>query len=373
MSTHDDPMALDIDSLLELELQHTEDTQQHMDLTPPELEPAASDPADPSPHNAPPQPPPREQAPWTHLSNALRRHQATHEASKGPAEYWTSLENDLPDVTWPGLHGYTTTPPSPGAQTQEWEEEYAVDVTDMMAYLQSVEDPEQDTILNLLAYHSWRWGHQVTLHRSQDGPHQWSPEQTANWDIVLQLTPEGFHILTHSGLPDTTPMHRRPLLTQPQEDDADATPPEECNWDPPTATTRHMPHRLTKRHLPPDYHATNDSRGRRTLPSQWASPEGTFTWGEILPGVVALTYFWLQDAETHTQPAGTHLLLNVEGEAAIKTVHTAEAGDYVTANADTVVWLHAHEHTTPRTIVPGSHPWHVVIVRPPTGAGTGSA
>ena len=41
VNTHDDPMALDIDSLLALELQHTEDTEHHMDLTPPELEPAA--------------------------------------------------------------------------------------------------------------------------------------------------------------------------------------------------------------------------------------------------------------------------------------------------------------------------------------------
>ena len=45
----------------------------------------------------------------------------------------------------------------------------------------------------------------------------------------------------------------------------------------------------------------------------------------------------------------------------------------MTANADTAVWLHAHEHTTPPTVVPGSHPWHVVIVRLPTGADTGSA
>ena len=116
-------MTLDIDSLLELELQHTEDTEQHIDLTPPEPEPAASDPADPghadSPENAPPRPPPRERAPWTHLSNALRRHQPTHKASKGPAEYRASLEHDLPYVAGPGLHGYTSSPPSPGTQAQE--------------------------------------------------------------------------------------------------------------------------------------------------------------------------------------------------------------------------------------------------------------
>ena len=57
-NTHDDPMALDIDSLLELEPQHTEDTEHHMDLTLPELEPTASTPADPNPQNAPPRPPP---------------------------------------------------------------------------------------------------------------------------------------------------------------------------------------------------------------------------------------------------------------------------------------------------------------------------
>ena len=62
----------------------------------------------------------------------------------------------------------------------------------MTVYVESVEDPEQDTILSLLAYHSWRWGHQITLHRPQSGPHQWFREQTAKWDIVLQLTPEGF-------------------------------------------------------------------------------------------------------------------------------------------------------------------------------------
>ena len=45
----------------------------------------------------------------------------------------------------------------------------------------------------------------------------------------------------------------------------------------------------------------------------------------------------------------------------------------MTGNADTAVCLHAHEHTTPFTVVPGRHRWHVVIVRLPTGAGTGGA
>ena len=164
---HDDPVTLDIDSLLELQLKHTEDTEQHRDHTLPGPEPMANNQADPncadSPQSAPPPPPPHEQGPWTHLPNALRCHHPTHEASKGPDEYQASLEHVVPDNTQQGLHGYTTMPP-PGTPAQEWEEEYAVEVTDMTAYMESVEDPEQDTILSLLAYHSWRWGHQVTLH-----------------------------------------------------------------------------------------------------------------------------------------------------------------------------------------------------------------
>ena len=239
--------------------------------------------------------------------------------------------------------------------------------------MDSVEDPEQNTILSLLAYHSWRWGHQVTLHRPQSGPHQWSPVQTAKWDIVLQLIPECFYILTQSRLSDPTPTAQALPLAQPQEDDADAPPPEECNWDPPTATTEHMPHRLTKRHIPHDYDATSDSRRRRTLPLQSASPEGTLMWGKILPGAVALTYLWLRDAEAHTQAPGTYLLLTPEGDTATENVHTAAGEDYMTANADTAVWLHAQEYTTSPTMVPGSHPWHVISVQLPTGTGTGDA
>ena len=225
VNAHDDPMALDIDSLLELELQHTEDTEHHMDLTPPELKPAASSPAGPSPHNAPPPPPPASRRPGRTCPTPCGATTPPMKPATGPAEYRASLEHDLPDVTGPGLHGYTTAPPPPGTRTQEWEDKYAVDVTDMTAYVESVEDPEQDTVLSLLAYHSWRWGNQVTLHRPQDWPHQWSPEQTAKWDIVLQLTPEGFYILTHSGVPDATRNAQALPLAQPQEDDADAAPP----------------------------------------------------------------------------------------------------------------------------------------------------
>ena len=91
VTTHDVPMALDTDSLLELQLKHTEDYEQHRDRTPPGMDPTASDPADPnranSPQSAPSQPLPRERAPWTHLSNALRppRSRPTHPQSQpGP-------------------------------------------------------------------------------------------------------------------------------------------------------------------------------------------------------------------------------------------------------------------------------------------------
>ena len=154
-----------------------------------------------------------------------------------------------------------------------------------------MEDPEQDTILSLFAYHSWKSGHQVTLHPLQSEPHQWLPEQKAQWGILLQLSPEGSYILTHSRLPYAAPNAQSSPLTQPQEDDTGNPQPRKTAIGMPlSATTEHMPHRLTKRHLLHDYHATNDTRGRRTLPLQWASPEGTFTWGEILDGAMLVTH-----------------------------------------------------------------------------------
>ena len=119
-------MVHNIDSLLERELQHTEEAERHGDQTRPEPAPLSNDPADPdhagSQQSARPQPPARERAPWTHLSNALQRNDPPHEAGKGLNEYQASLERNLPDITGQGLHGYTATPP-PGTPTQEWEEQ----------------------------------------------------------------------------------------------------------------------------------------------------------------------------------------------------------------------------------------------------------
>ena len=243
----------------------------------------------------------------------------------------------------------------------------------MTAYMEGVEDQGQGTILSLLAYHSWRCSHHVTLHRPQSELQRWSPEQKAKWSIVLQLTPEGSYILMHSRLPDAAPIAQSPPLAQPQEDDTGSTPREAAIGTLPTATTEQVPHPLTKRHLANDYHATNDKRGCRTLPLQWASPEGTLGWGKILPGAMALRYLWLRDAVTHVLAPDTHLLLTLEGEAVIESHHTAQREDCVTGNADTAVLLHTQEHTGPTKVVPGLQPWHVIIVHPPTGTTTEEA
>ena len=111
-------------------------------------DPAGPDSAD-SLQRAPPRPSAGERAPSKNLSSALR-HNHPNEGSKAFPEYRASLERELPDIRH---------------QTQEWEEEYAVHDTDITAYVESVEDSEKDTIVSFLAHHSWRWDHQVTLHR----------------------------------------------------------------------------------------------------------------------------------------------------------------------------------------------------------------
>ena len=45
----------------------------------------------------------------------------------------------------------------------------------------------------------------------------------------------------------------------------------------------------------------------------------------------------------------------------------------MTGNTDTAGWLHAKEQTTHPTAVPGSHPWHVIIVHLATGTNTEEA
>ena len=114
-------------------------------------------------------------------------------------------------------------------------------------------------------------------------------EHKVKWSIVLQLTPEVSYILTHSRLPDAVPNAQPPPLTLPEEDNPGALLPEDDDGNPPPAATVHRPHRLPKRHLPHDQHFTNNRRGRCTLPLQWASPESTFTGGEVPPGSTALT------------------------------------------------------------------------------------
>ena len=83
-----------------------------------------------------------------------------------------------------------------------------------------------------------------------------------------------------------------------------------------------------------------------------------------------LTYLWFQDAKSDADTPRAHLLLTLEGKAVVQTIHTTEGEYYVTANADTAVWLHTQEHTTSLTVIPGSRPWHVIIVYLPAGAHT---
>ena len=86
-----------------------------------------------------------------------------------------------------------------------------------------------------------------------------------------------------------------------QEDDQ-GTPTEYQEWDSPTPATKHMPHQLTKCHLPYEQDPTNNILGRCTLPLQSGLPAVTFTWGEMIPGTMVLTYLCLRDTEAHASP-----------------------------------------------------------------------
>ena len=157
-------------------------------------------------------------------------------------------------------------------------------------------------------------------------------------------------------------------LAQPQVDDAHAPP-----WKNAIGTSPRPPPNACRTNSPSVTSPTTTLQPKTRGDAAHCPCSGLRLKAPSLGGKSSLAPRRSRTCGSGTQPPGTHLVLNLEGEAAIKIVHTAEGDNYVMANADTAVWLHAHEDTAPPTTVPGLHPWHVIIVHPPTGTHTGDA
>ena len=195
----------------------------------------------------------------------------------------------------------------------------------------------------LLAFHSWKHRHTITLHTLDHNPHRWTPEDDATAAITVQQSPENpeeYHITWNDPAPEplaspTLPDVFATISAELQEDRAPEQLDEEMPQAPSPPTTQESPrtepltHPINTMELPPQ-HRTNPERGGfRDLPREWAVHNGTLRWDEVTLGFQAIRpHSITEPTTTWALPSGRHhLLLTVQGDATI----TPTEGDPITA------------------------------------------
>ena len=229
----------------------------------------------------------------------------------------------------------------------------------------------------LLAFHSWKHRHTVTLHPLNHNPHPWTPEDDATATITVQQSPENpeeYHITwdeptPHPPASPTLPDVFATISAELQEAKAPQQLDEEMPQAPSPSTTQDQPrtepltHPITTMELPPQHRTNPDRNGFRDLPREWAVHNGTLRWDEITPGLQAIrlhsitepTTTWALPTDRH------HLLLTVQGDATI----TPTEGDPVTAAPAHAVHIPPQASSAPMTVHPGPTPWQAIVITYP--------
>ena len=154
----------------------------------------------------------------------------------------------------------------------------------------------------LLAFHSWKHRHTITLHPLDHNPHRWTPENNATAAITEQQSPENpeeYHITWNDPAPHppaspTLPDIFATIGAELQEAKAPQQPDEEMPQAPSTPTTRECPRTepltqpITTMELPQQHRTTPDRNGFRDLPREWVVHNGTLRSEEITPGLQAI-------------------------------------------------------------------------------------
>ena len=145
----------------------------------------------------------------------------------------------------------------------------------------------------LLAFHSWKHRHTVTLHPLDHNPHRWTPEDDATATITVQQSPENpeeYHITwddpaPHPPTSPTLPDVFAAISAELQEAKAPHQLDEDMPQAPSPSTTQDQPrtepltHPITTMELPPQHRTTPDRNGFRDLPREWAVHNGTLRRG----------------------------------------------------------------------------------------------
>ena len=229
----------------------------------------------------------------------------------------------------------------------------------------------------LLAFHSWKHRHTVTLHPLDHNPHQWTPEEDATAAITVQQSsenPEEYHTTWNDPAPHppaspTLPDVFATISAELQEAKAPQQLDEEMLQAPSRSTTQDQPrtepltHPITTIELPPQHRTTRDRNGFRDLPQERAVHNSTLRWDEITPGLQGIrlhsitepTTTWALRTDRH------HLLLTVQGDATI----TPTEGDPVTAAPAHAVHIPPQASSAPMTVHPGPTRWQAIVITYP--------
>ena len=225
----------------------------------------------------------------------------------------------------------------------------------------------------LLAFHSWKHRHTITLHPLDHNPHRWTPEAT-----TIQQSPENpeeFHITWYDPAPHPPrlPHPPRHLRRNQRRTAGSESPTTNGRQDAPgTIPTNHTgkllhrapTHPITTMELPQQHRTTPDRNGFRNLPREWAVHNGTLRWDKITPGLQTIRLHSITEpTTTWTLPTDRHhLLLTVQGDATI----TSMEGDPITAAPTHAVHIPPQASSAPMTVHPGPNPWQAIVITYPT-------
>ena len=230
----------------------------------------------------------------------------------------------------------------------------------------------------LLAFHSWKHRHTITLHPLDHNLHRWTPEDDATAGITIQQdpgNPEEYDITWNdpaaqppasSTLQDVSAT----ISAELQELKAPQQPDDEMPQAPSPPTAQETPHKeplthpITTMELPTQHRTTPDRNGFGDLPRQWAVHNCTLRWDEITPGLQAIRLHSITEpTTTWTLPTDRrHLLLSVQGDATI----TPKDGDPIAAAPTEAVHIPPQASSAPTTVHLGPTPWQAIIITYPT-------
>ena len=229
---------------------------------------------DPDRAATPPPPPPPPKDIFAPLASTL--------APMDAEQYYQSIQGDLPEdhATLQGWKQEKTNDNEWGTEEDLLWEDTWKSTTD--AFLEAAAEtyprPPGDNrhgLHALLAFHSWKHCHTITLHPLDHNPHRWTPEDDATTAITVQQSPQNpaeYHITWNDPAPHppaspTLPVVFATISAELQEAKAPQQLNEEMLQAPSPPTTQEKPrkepltHPITTMELPTQHRTTPDRNG----------------------------------------------------------------------------------------------------------------